>query len=115
MREKNRHNKITVSKKYDWMSAEQIKQDLLILSTKMIEVTPPIEPTVVEKKKFLTPARLDCYLLYLIVLLRVTLFSFDMISVLMAEPTTNTVIIKVKEKVVYKKPVKKVTTNVCNK
>jgi len=82
---------------------------------KMVDVTPPIEPTVVEKKKFLTPSRFDLYLLYVIVLLRFTLFSFEMISVLMPEPTTNTVIVKVKEKVVYKKPIKKITTNVCNK
>lgn len=71
---------------------------------------PPIDPIVPEKKEFRTPSRFDTILQLVIRLLmtgvltsyRVPLFTND-------TPITNTVIVKVQEKVVYKTPVKKVS------
>lgn len=76
---------------------------------------PPIDPIVVEKKKFLTPYIIDAILIVVIMFLWQSLLVIYLIDWLVPEPTTNTVIVKVKEKVVYKKPIKKITTNVCNK
>ena len=78
------------------------------LETKMIEVTPPIEPTVPEKKKLLTPFRFDVILLMIIIYLGHAFMIIRLVEYLVPEPTTNTVIVKVKEKVIYKSPVKKV-------
>lgn len=70
---------------------------------------PPIDPVVPEKKKFLTPFLFDIIVCSIMVSLWYSLLTIYLIEKQTLTPITNTVIVKVKEKIVYKTPVKKVS------